>query len=99
MSDVIDYKGGISDRITLREKKTNKTKDFPLGKTTRKTLKEYLDNVKIGREQPLFHSRKGKRPMSRQHAYRILNEAVRSVGIKEKIGTHSLRKTFCYHAF
>ena len=35
----------------------------------------------------------------RQRAYWILNEAARSIGIKEKIGTHTLRKTFGYHAY
>ncbi|MCF8011626.1 MAG: tyrosine-type recombinase/integrase [Clostridiales bacterium] len=29
----------------------------------------------------------------------MLNEAARSVGVKDKIGTHTLRKTFGYHAF
>ncbi|MCF8009832.1 MAG: tyrosine-type recombinase/integrase [Clostridiales bacterium] len=29
----------------------------------------------------------------------MLNEAARSVGIKDKIGTHTLRKTFGYHAY
>lgn len=37
--------------------------------------------------------------MLRQRAYKILNDVARSVGIKEKIGTHTLRKTFGYHAY
>lgn len=34
----------------------------------------------------------------RQQAYKILNSVAKDVGIKEKIGTHTLRKTFGYHA-
>lgn len=49
--------------------------------------------------QALFASRKGHKPITRQQAYRILNDAARAIGIKEQIGTHSLRKTFGYHAF
>lgn len=31
-----------TDRIILKEKKTGKTKDFPLSETCKKTIKEYL---------------------------------------------------------
>lgn len=89
--------GKIKDRIVIREKKTNKLKDFPLGETSKKALKEYVVTLKPG--QALFASRKGYKPITRQQAYRILNDAAKAIGIKEKIGTHSLRKTFGYHAF
>jgi site-specific recombinase XerD len=97
VSDVCDDKGKIKDRIAIREKKTNKLKDFPLGETSKKALKEYVVNLKP--EEALFASRKGRGPITRQQAYRILNDAARSIGIKEQIDTHSLRKTFGYHAF
>jgi site-specific recombinase XerD len=32
-------------------------------------------------------------------AWEILNHAARTIGIREKIGSHSLRKTFGYFAF
>lgn len=99
VSDVIDGKGRIKDRITLRERKTNKVKDFPLGETSRKASKEYLESVDGEPAQALFASRKGSGPITRQQAYRVLNDAARAIGIKDKIGTHSLRKTFGYHAF
>lgn len=35
----------------------------------------------------------------RQQAYRAINGAARAVGICERIGTHTLRKTFAYHAY
>lgn len=98
VSDVYDS-GKIKDRIVIREKKTNKLKDFPLGETSRKALKEYLATLDISSNKALFASRKGCKPITRQQAYRILNDAARSIGIKEQIGTHSLRKTFGYHAF
>ena len=40
--DVIEN-GKLKDRITLREKKTNKFKDFPLSEKTKQALKEYLN--------------------------------------------------------
>lgn len=99
VSNVLDDKGKIKDRIVIREKKTNKLKDFPLGETSKKALKEYLATVDISPNTALFTSRKGCKPITRQQAYRILNDAARAIGIKDQIGTHSLRKTFGYHAF
>ena len=96
VSDVYES-GKIKDRIVIREKKTNELKDFPLGETSKKALKEYVVTLKLG--QALFASRKGYKPITRQQAYRILNDAARAIGIKEQIGTHSLRKAFGYHAF
>lgn len=97
-TDVLDDKGHVKERVSLREKKTGKYKDFPIGDTTAKAIIEYLGrHYPTG--SPLFPSRKGSGPITRQHAYRILNDAARLVGIKEKIGTHTLRKTFGYHAY
>ncbi len=91
-----DVKG--KERISLREQKTGKTKDFPLSDTCQKAIKEYLQ-VRGMDTGFLFASRKGQGAISRVQAYRILNEAARAIGIKEQIGTHTLRKTFGYWAY
>ena len=100
VGDALDEHRNIRDRITLREKKTNKGKDFPLSDTTKKALFEYMatrTDSSLG--DALFPSRKGGTPITRQHAWRIINDAARYAGIKDKVGTHTLRKTFGYHAF
>lgn len=99
----------VSDRVTVKERKTGKTKDFPLGETAKKAIKEYIKmrgcncSDEADRALPLFPSRKGKngnvRAITRIQAYRVLNEAARVVGIEDRIGTHTLRKTFAYHAY
>ena len=123
ISDISD-KGKIKDRIRLREKKTNKFKDFPLSNSTKSALKEYLKTREYNENEPLFISRKRNRAeaegvcegkcrnavncevsrenkgfLLRQQAYKIINDVAKSVGIKEKIRTHTLRKTFGYHAY
>lgn len=98
ISDVIDG-NKIKDRIRLREKKTNKFKDFPLSEKTKLALKEYLKTRQYESNEPLFISRKNKGFLLRQQAYKIINNVAHEVGIKEKIGTHTLRKTFGYHAY
>jgi integrase len=47
----------------------------------------------------MFESRNtgyGSKPITRQRAYDMLNEAAKAVGITDPIGTHSMRKTFGY---
>ena len=100
IGDVVDENMKPVDKISLREQKTQKLKEFPLGKTSVKALKEYLatsENCKP--EDSLFPSRKGGVPMTRVQAYRIIRDAARAVGITERIGSHTLRKTFGYHAY
>ena len=37
--------------------------------------------------------------MERTYAYRKVNKACKKIGIQEKIGTHTMRKTFGYHHY
>ena len=37
--------------------------------------------------------------MERTQCYRIINKACKKAGIPDKIGTHTLRKTFGYHYY
>ncbi|CVK21653.1 site-specific integrase [Sporomusa sphaeroides] len=102
ISDVLNNTGKIRERITIRERKTNKTKNFPIADIAQKAILEYLKTRTYQIDEPLFISRKknkGIRALQRDQAYKIINNAARAVGIREKIGTHTLRKTFGYHAF
>lgn len=98
ISDVID-RNKIKDRIRISEKKTNKFKDFPLSNNAVSAIKEYLKTRNYTENEPLFLSRKNKGFLLRQQAYKIINDVAKAIGIKEKIGTHTLRKTFGYHAY
>jgi len=112
VSDVLDTKGKVKPRIILREKKSarqatdtkkakpGKLKDFPLGDSSIDAIRLHLATLDTAdRRQPLFASKKGGEAISRQHAWTILNDAAEDVGVGENIGTHTLRKTFGYHAY
>ena len=93
MLDVGDVKG--RDYIEIREKKTNKYKKFPLNRFLKEEIDLFVEGLPS--EQPLFYAQKHCR-LDRAQAYRILNNAAQAVGVKERIGTHTLRKTFwCHH--
>jgi len=102
--DVLNEKRKVKDRIELREKKTEKYKNFPISDTAKKAITEYLSTRDLSDlDQPLFISRKpdkdGEYRLQRQQAYKIINDAAKEVGIKDRIGTHTMRKTFGYMAY
>lgn len=103
LRDVLDDKGKVRDRVSVRESKTGKTKDFPLSTNAMKALQDYIRTrtVILSSEEPLFPSRKGGgiRPLQRAQAWKLLNAAAKSVGIPDRVGTHTLRKTWAYHAY
>ncbi|MCP8421214.1 tyrosine-type recombinase/integrase [Clostridioides difficile] len=41
----------------------------------------------------------GQKAVSRQQAYRVMNDASKMCGITETIGTHGMRKTMAYHLY
>jgi site-specific recombinase XerD len=100
VNDVVASSGDIKDNIYIREVKTGKEKVFSINKTAKCAIKEYLSSMNsFSQDWFLFKSQKGvNKAISRVHAYETLNDAAKIIGINEKIGTHTLRKTFGYHA-
>lgn len=108
--DRITIKEQKSARVAKDGKpaKAGKTKDFPLSSNCVDAINEYLSTTKLS-SGSLFPSRKlGEhgisQPISRQQAYDIINGAALHTKIitkknSMKIGCHSLRKTFGYHAY
>ncbi|OLS39958.1 tyrosine-type recombinase/integrase [Bacillus sp. MRMR6] len=70
-----------------------------LNKEVRQTIQSYILQGSLQYDDFLFKSRKRSEPITRQQAYRIINEAAKQAGIEGSIGTHTLRKTFGYHAY
>jgi integrase len=100
ISDVLKLKVGDvrgKTSLTVREQKTGKSKTFAFGASLQKAIKELIPADAADNDW-LFTSRKGDKPITRVQAYRILNDAADKVGLSE-IGTHTLRKTFGYHAY
>lgn len=106
VSDLVQLKiGDMRGKYAyINEGKTKKTRRILINdaiKNEMKTLK--------GRpaDEYLFPSRKrdatgAQKHISRQQAYNIVNGAVEKLGLLDeigKVGTHTLRKTNCYHAY
>ena len=96
--DVYDFdKKKYRQHILLIEKKTGKEKKITLNQEVIKALKLYFPN----RDGNYLFSngRKNENHISRTHAYRLIKNAAKEIGIEGTIGCHSLRKTFGYHAW
>lgn len=99
ISDILEFRvRDVRDRasITIREQKTRKMKTFPINDEFRPALNRYVR----GKEdyEWLFPSRQGSGHIQRKQAYNIISEAGERFGL-ERIGTHSMRKTFGYHFY
>jgi site-specific recombinase XerD len=97
VSDVCNENGNIRDRIKVKEKKTGKSKDFPFTKKVVQALTEYI-TISHPKEV-LFPSQKGGKALGRGQVHTILSNAAKAVGIKEPISSHSMRKSFGFHAY
>ena len=82
--------------IQITEQKTGKFKKFPINSKLKPMIEEFTKNKKP--DDPLFTTIFSNR-MDRFGAYYILKEAVKSLHLPEKIGTHTMRKTFGYHHY
>nr|WP_263323839.1 tyrosine-type recombinase/integrase [Neobacillus sp. Marseille-Q6967] len=98
VSDVIDGKGKVVDYLILKDDEANHLEIY-LNNKVKKAIKDYILSSRYDSNMYLFNSPKTHQPITRQQAYRVINDAAREVGITTKIGTHSLRKTFGYHAY
>ncbi|MEH6989091.1 tyrosine-type recombinase/integrase [Cytobacillus firmus] len=105
ISDVSDGKE-IKEFIYINDlnngadsKNSNEQKAYFLNNSVKKELRKYFSQHDFTECDFLFKSKKNNQPITRQQAYRIINSAAKEAGIEGKIGTHTLRKTFGYHAY
>ncbi len=102
--DEIEENPTIRKFVTITEKKTGKTKKFRFSKNVQESIIRLLEKDNPQITDFLFRSESNNVageniPWTRQYVWQFLNDYGYRSGIKEKIGTHTLRKTFGYHAY
>ncbi|MBP3950130.1 tyrosine-type recombinase/integrase [Bacillus suaedae] len=98
VSDVFED-NHVKDYYSLQEQKATEPKLFYINDKLKRIVADYINEFTLQADDFLFKSQKNNLPITRQQAYRIINNVAREVGLSEKIGTHTLRKTFGYHAY
>ena len=99
ISDILNLNVGDvrnKSHIQITEKKTGKFKKFPINAKLKPLLEEFIKDRK--NNEPLFLSHWGHR-LDRVTAYYIIRNACEKANLQEKIGTHSMRKSFGYHHY
>ena len=99
LKDVQDKKGDPKDYIYLTEKKTHRQRKIVLNSEVKKALQIFFNKSDIyDLDSYLFTSEKNNKnkPLSKVRAWQLINDWCREVGILERIGTHTLRKTLGY---
>ncbi|MGG3888631.1 tyrosine-type recombinase/integrase [Metabacillus fastidiosus] len=99
ISDILSLK--VKDvqgwAIFIREQKTGKPREIKMPSELKRAVRSYTKGKP--KHEYLIKSRIGKnKPITRGMAYVILNQIAEAFGL-ERIGTHSLRKTYGYHHY
>lgn len=106
ISDIVKLRvGEVRDQeyVQTVAQKTGKDTKIWLNKATQRKIRQITRGR--GDREYLFQSREkdsetlGPRHICRQRAYQIINGLARAAGIQDRIGCHTLRKTFAYHYY
>jgi integrase len=94
----------IKRRFWIKEQKRGKRQEVVINDSIRTTLEEYLaayPQITKNPENYIFFSTKGEdyfHSIKRGQAWKLITSICREVGLSGDFGTHSLRKTWGYHA-
>jgi integrase len=100
----LDDRGHFKQRFWIHEQKRNKRYEVTLNKSIREALEDYLEaypSVVENSEDFVFFNTKTigySEPIKRGQAWKFVVSICREVGLPGNFGTHSLRKTWGYHA-
>lgn len=106
INDLLNIKVGdvwdgeqVHEFLSIIDTNSEQRKLYYLNNKVKHALVDYLTVSRLNLSDFLFKSKKSNNPITRQQAYRIINKVAKEIGISGKIGTHTLRKTFGYHAY
>ena len=104
IGDFVDDTGAIASRFWLREEKRGKRQEVVINASIRQALEEYLAAYPHITADPqnfvFFNTRTGNfhAPIRRGQAWKFIAAICQEVGLRGNFGTHTLRKTWGYHA-
>lgn len=88
----------MKEFLLINNEQGEEKQAYYLNNRVKVVLHTYLGQGEFEHDDYLFKSKKNNQPITRQQAYRIIHNAAVEAGVTGNIGTHTLRKTFGYHA-
>jgi integrase len=104
ISDFVDDSGEVRQQFRIREQKRGKRHEVVINTSIRDALDEYRTAYPDVEDHPdhfvFFNTRTHDytRPISRVQAWKFIAGICEDVGLRGNYGTHTLRKTWGYHA-
>lgn len=104
LSDFLDEHGLRKQRFWVRERKRGKRHEGAINNSIQEAFEEYLaayPGITDDLEHFVFFNARANNyaaPIKRGQAWKLTTSICRQVGLKGNYGTHSLRKTWGYHA-
>ncbi len=104
IGEFVDARGKLQSRFWIREEKRGKRSEIVINDAIREALSEYLTAYPTVTENPqhylFFNTKTGHRaePIGRGQAWKLIATLCHDVGLTGNFGTHTLRKTWGYHA-
>ena len=100
----LDERGLIRRRFAINEEKRGKRQEVVINDSIRDALDEYLaayPRVASDPDNYVFFNTKAnsfREPIKRGQAWKFITSICADIGLRGNFGTHSLRKTWGYHA-
>jgi integrase len=100
----LDQQSCINHRFEIHEQKRGKRHEVVINNSIQEALEEYLKAYPGIEESPdhfVFFNTKTNNftePIKRGQAWKVITSICQEVGLRGNYGTHSLRKTWGYHA-
>lgn len=104
IGDFLEDDGEVRKHFRIREQKRGKRHDVVINESIREALAEYRAAYPEVEDQPahfvFFNTRTHDYtlPISRVQAWKFIAAICQEVGLRGNYGTHTLRKTWGYHA-
>jgi len=104
ISHFLDEQGHFRHSFWIKERKRGKRNEVVLNASIREALGEYLvafPDIGANQKNFLFFRSKGNDyslPIKRGQAWKFVTLICKETGLSGNFGTHSLRKTWAYHA-
>jgi len=104
IGDFVDQDGQVKSRFWLKEEKRGKRQEVVVNDSIGEALDEYLaayPGIETDPEHSVFfNTRTGnfRKPIRRGQVWKLIATICEDVGLRGNFGTHTLRKTWGYHA-
>jgi integrase len=102
VGDFVDATGSLRSEFTLKEQKTGKRYVLTINNSIQEAWQFYAakhGDVAQRRDNAVFFNLKsGDGVIQRGQAWRLIQQVCKDVGLNGEYGTHTLRKTWGYHA-